>query len=72
MKKGYRIIRVYEDQNHPNHLKVIKNGLTLAEAQKHCKCIRTSKKGQWVNGCIDWLDGYINIETVKSIMRLRA
>lgn len=52
---SYRIIRFYANSNQ----RVIQSGLTLAEAQEHCKDIETSgstcsdlsKRG-------DWFDGY--------------
>ena len=46
----YKIIRFYREENHPNHRKVIKTGLTLEEAQKHCKDPKTRKEEVWLDG----------------------
>ncbi len=60
--KTYRIVRFYRDQDRPN--RTIKRGLTLAEAQAHCKdpetsaatCTsptgrrRTRRLGHWFDG----------------------
>lgn len=48
MKTKYKIIRMYRDANTPSQ--VIKRGLTLREAQAHCK--RSDTKGD------GWFDGY--------------
>jgi hypothetical protein len=45
----YEIVRFYRDREHPNHQKVMQTGLTLEEAQKHCRDPNT--RG-------DWFDGY--------------
>lgn len=47
MGKTYKIVRQYKDGNHPDHHKVIKEGLTLAEAQDHCQSPETEEKGVW-------------------------
>lgn len=44
----YKVIRFYKDWDRPN--KVILEGLTLDEAQTHCK--REDAHGE------DWFDGY--------------
>jgi hypothetical protein len=46
----YEIIRFYTDEKDPRHLTVIRSGLTLDEAQEHCK--REDTHGE------DWFDGY--------------
>jgi hypothetical protein len=46
----YKIIRFHQDEEHPDHRKVIKRGLSLAEAQAHCQ--HPSTRGD------DWFDGY--------------
>ncbi|KKK76304.1 hypothetical protein LCGC14_2865050 [marine sediment metagenome] len=46
---SYKIIRYYKNANKPKTL--IKKGLTLEQAQKHCKKENTH--------CLDWFDGYI-------------
>lgn len=43
----YQIIRLYEDDNHPDHRKVIKPGVTLEEAQAHCNDDSTKEDGVW-------------------------
>lgn len=44
----YKIVRYYRDN--PSNNKVIKKGLTLEEAQKHCTNEATQGDG--------WFDGY--------------
>ena len=45
----YKIVRFYApDQKKENH--VVKRGLTLEEAQKHCKNPKTRKEGEWFDG----------------------
>ena len=46
----YLIRRFYADDSHPDHRKVIKRGLTLAEAQEHCQDEDTSEPGIWFDG----------------------
>jgi hypothetical protein len=46
----YKIVQYHFDENHPNHRKVIKTGLTLEEAQEHCSDESTHGDG--------WFDGY--------------
>lgn len=46
----YSIIRFYENRNHPDNHRVIRSGLTLAEAQAHCQDESTHGDG--------WFDGY--------------
>ena len=43
----YKIVRKYANANHPDHNKEIDSGLTLAEAQEHCKDPSTHEKGVW-------------------------
>lgn len=43
----YEIVRKYRDNNHPDHNKVIKTGLTLKEARKHCSSEETHEPGVW-------------------------
>jgi len=55
--KTYKIIRYYFDQSHPDNHKVVRTGLTLKEAQKHCENKKT--RGQASNGLgVIWFDGY--------------
>lgn len=49
-EQTYKIVRFCFDDNHPDHRKVIKQGLTLAEAQEHCQREDTHGDG--------WFDGY--------------
>jgi hypothetical protein len=43
----YKIVRKYRDGNHPDNNKVIKTGLSLEEAQEHCKDPETREAGVW-------------------------
>ena len=43
----YKIIRFYKD-HYRN--RVIKRGLTLEEAQAHCRSPKTRKEGVWFDG----------------------
>lgn len=43
---SYKIVRFFKNKNS----KIIKTGLTLEEAQRHCKDPKTQGK--------DWFDGY--------------
>ena len=45
----YKIIRFYRE-DHPDHQKVIKTGLTKEEAQEHCQREDTREKGVWFDG----------------------
>jgi len=44
----YKIIRFYRDRDISN--KVIKRGLTLEQAQAHCRNPSTQKEGEWFDG----------------------
>jgi hypothetical protein len=46
----YRIRRFYFNDAHTDHRKVIDTGLTLDEAQAHCKRPDTSDAGVWFDG----------------------
>jgi hypothetical protein len=46
----YRIIRIYNPIMGDKKSRVIKTGLTLEEAQEHCKDPRTATE--------EWFDGY--------------
>jgi hypothetical protein len=48
--KTYKIIRFYRNSDHKNHMKIMKRGLSLAEAQQHCQDERTKKCGVWFDG----------------------
>lgn len=50
MSATYRIVRMYRDDEHPDHLKVIDRGLTLEEAQAHCRDESTREAGVWFDG----------------------
>jgi hypothetical protein len=43
----YKIVRKYQDINHPDHDKVIASGLTKEETKKHCQDPETHEKGVW-------------------------
>ena len=46
----YQIIRFYAKEDHPDNRKVIKENLTLEEAQEHCSKEETHKPGVWFDG----------------------
>ena len=46
----YKIVRMYRDDEHPDHLRVIETGLTLEEAQEHCRREDTREEGVWFDG----------------------
>lgn len=48
--KTYMIIRFYREEDHEDHHKIIKTGLTLEEAQEHCRNYFTSTA--------EYFDGY--------------
>ena len=52
----YKIIRFHRDDAHPDHLKVIKRGLSLDEAQAHCQREDTHEHDS--EGMTIWFDGY--------------
>lgn len=43
----YKIVRLYTKEIHPRHREVIKTGLTLEQAKKHCNRDNTKKAGVW-------------------------
>jgi hypothetical protein len=47
---NYKIVRFCLDENHPEHRKVIKTGLTEEEAQEHCQRDDTREAGVWFDG----------------------
>jgi len=46
----YKIVRFYADETHPDNRKVIKEGLTLEEAQAHCDNPESHESGVWFDG----------------------
>lgn len=54
--KYYLIRRFYFDESHPNHGKIVKRGLTLDEAQEHCRRDDTHERNG--EGNTVWFDGY--------------
>lgn len=46
----YKIVRYYADSNHPDHQKIVREGLTLDEAQEHCNRDDTNDPGVWFDG----------------------
>ena len=59
----YTIIRYYKDIGKPS--KVIKKGLTLEEAQAHCRRADTRKEGVWFDGYTESRQGVV-ISEVKA------
>lgn len=51
-QERYKIVRVHLNGDK----RTIKRGLTLAEAQKHCRDPKTHKVGP--DGIIEWMDTY--------------
>lgn len=57
MEETYKIVRLYED----GRKRVMRRGLTLEEAQKHCKDPATSSisgTGKPTRKGVRWFDGY--------------
>ncbi len=52
----YKVVRFYQDGNHPDHGKVIATGATLEEAQEHCQDETTQVYG--ADGLPVWFDGF--------------
>ena len=53
----YKIVRFYRDSDHKDHNKIIKTGLTEAEAQEHCQREDTHEPGVWFDGYTEeWMD----------------
>ena len=46
-EKTYKILRKYKDSSHPDNNRVVKEGLSLAEAKEHCQDPDTEEKGVW-------------------------
>lgn len=47
----YKIIRFYEDENHPQHGKVVNTGFTLEQAKRHCQdSASKAADGSWFDG----------------------
>lgn len=49
--KTYKIVRMFEHTMKKD--KVIKTGLTLEQAQTHCKDPKTKKEGEWFDGYVE-------------------
>jgi hypothetical protein len=57
---SYEIVRFYFDDNHPDHKRVIKRGLTREEAQAHCQRDDTREEGP--DGHTIWFDSFTQSE----------
>jgi hypothetical protein len=61
----YKIIRFFKDREPPHHQRIVKRGLTLEQAQEHCRdretssstCARTAGVRRTKNFG-PWFDGY--------------
>lgn len=51
----YKIVRFHRDDSSPEHGRIIRTGLTLAEAQEHCN--RDDTRRSDAEGVL-WFDGY--------------
>lgn len=49
MTKKYKIVRMYAPSMGKTN-EVVKTGLTLEEAQNHCRDPSTRKEGEWFDG----------------------
>jgi len=47
-KDTYNIVRFYREEGKPS--KVMARGLTLEQAQEHCRDPKTKKDGVWFDG----------------------
>ena len=56
MQTTYQIVRLYRDDDHPDHGRIIRRKLSLAEAQSHCRRDDTREEGP--DGLAVWFDGY--------------
>ena len=57
----YQITRLYTDENHPEHRRVVRTGLTLRAAQLHCRREDTHEfevDGMGIKGKVIWFDSY--------------
>jgi hypothetical protein len=62
----YEIIRFYFDQDHPDHKRIIKRGLTKAQAEAHCQSEDTREQGP--DGHTVWFDGFQkSVEVINGI-----
>ena len=52
----YQIVRLYTDETHPSHLRVIRRGLTLDAAQAYCRQPSTHEHD--AAGHTVWFDSY--------------
>jgi len=52
----YSIVRHHWDDSHPDNRKIMRRGLTLKEAQAHCKRADTQELD--ADGIAVWFDGY--------------
>ncbi len=56
MTNNYYIIRFCLDREDPDHLRIIRTGLTRAEAMEHCGREDTHEKNP--DGTTKWFDGF--------------
>ena len=66
-EERYRIVRFYRDRQPPYHQqrRGMPSGLTLEQAQEHCKDLNTSSSTAWKTSALartrrygPWFDGY--------------
>lgn len=55
-EQRFQIVRQYFDQEHRDHLKIIRTGLSIEAAQAHCRRDDTREVNE--AGLVVWFDGY--------------
>ena len=52
----YAVRRFYFDEQHPDHQRVLRTGLSLSDAQAHCRDDASCERDD--HGHVVWFDGY--------------